>query len=71
MAPTKLDKLLDKHALLFKEELGKLTDVTVKLQVDHSVPPKFLKRWCNIVTMDCGLDRGLDCGLDYGLWTKN
>ena len=43
VAPSKLDKVLDKHALLFKDGLGMLTDVKVKLQVDQSVPPKFFK----------------------------
>ena len=43
MAPSKLDKVLDKHALLFKGGLGMLTDVKVKLQVDQSVPPMFFK----------------------------
>ena len=43
VAPSKLDKVLDKHALLFKDGLSMLTDVKVKLQVDQSVPPKFFK----------------------------
>jgi len=40
VAPTKLDIVLKKHVLLFKEELGMLKDVKVKLQVNQSVPPK-------------------------------
>ena len=35
VAPTKLDKVLNKHILLFKEGLGRLTDVsyTVKYKL--------------------------------------
>ena len=43
VAPTELDKVLDKHVLLFKEGLGMLKEVTVKLQVNQSVSPKFFK----------------------------
>ena len=38
-----LDKLLQKHRLLFQDELGKLQGVTVKLHVDTSTHPKFCK----------------------------
>ena len=38
-----LDKLLDKHAALFQEELGLLKDVTVKLHVHPDSVPKFHK----------------------------
>jgi len=40
VAPSKLDKVLNKHVLLFKEEFDMLKDVKVKLQVNQSVPPK-------------------------------
>ena len=38
-----LDKLLQKHRLLFQDELGKLQGVTVKLHVHTSAHPKFCK----------------------------
>jgi len=43
VAPSKPDKVLNKYVLLFKEGLGMLKDVTVKLQVNQSVPPKCFK----------------------------
>jgi len=43
VAPSTLDKVLNKHVLLFKEGLGMLKDGTVKLQVNQNVPPKFFK----------------------------
>ena len=43
VAPSKLDKVLDKHALLFKEGIGMLRHVKIKLQVNQDVPPKCFK----------------------------
>ena len=35
MTPSKLDQVLNKHTLIFEEELGMLKDVKVKLLVDQ------------------------------------
>jgi len=43
MAPSKLDEVLDRHALIFEEGLGTLRYLKVKLQVNPSVQPKFYK----------------------------
>ena len=38
-----LQRLLNKHSILFNEELGCMKDMKVKLQVDNSAKPKFFK----------------------------
>ena len=43
VAPDKLDQVLSKHSQVFKDGLGKLIDVKVKLAVDPTVTPKFHK----------------------------
>ena len=43
MAQSKLDEVLDRHALIFEEGLGTLRDLKVKLQVNPSVQPNFYK----------------------------
>ena len=43
VAPDKLDQMLSKHSQVFKDGLGKLIDVKVKLAIDPTVTPKFHK----------------------------
>ena len=35
--------MLEKHSEVFKDELGCITDVEAKFQIDDSVEPRFLK----------------------------
>ena len=40
---TALDKLLQKHEILFKEELGTMKDIQVRLRVKPDAIPKFCR----------------------------
>ena len=55
-----LDKLLQKHRLLFQDELSKLQGVTVKLHVDTSTHPKF----CKARAVPLALQKRVEAALD-------
>ena len=44
--PNKLDQVLNKHSQVFKDGLGKLMNVKVKLAIDPTVTPKFHTTIC-------------------------
>ena len=56
-----IDKLLQKHKVLFRDELGTMKNIQVRLCVKFDVPPKFCRAGSVPYALRSAIEQELEC----------